>query len=77
MEANRYEIILKQIESAQREAAALMLQARGILAETKTGRRDVVTEYDRRVQTLLMERLTAASRLYSDVTTMPSATMRR
>ena len=57
MEANRYEIILKQIESAQRESAALMLQARGILAETKTGRRDVVTEYDRRVQALLMDRL--------------------
>ncbi len=57
MEANCYETILKQIESAQREAAELMLQARGILAETKTGRRDVVTEYDRRVQALLMDRL--------------------
>lgn len=60
MEANRYETILNHIESAQREAAALMLQAHGILAETKTGRRDVVTEYDRRVQKLLMERLGAA-----------------
>ena len=60
MEANRYETILKHIEAAQREAAELMLQARGILAETKTGRRDVVTEYDRRVQKLLMERLGAA-----------------
>lgn len=60
MEANHYEVILKHIESAQREAAELMLQARSILAETKTGRRDVVTEYDRRVQALLMERLGAA-----------------
>ncbi len=60
MEANRYETILKHIEAAQREAAALMLRAHGILAETKTGRRDVVTEYDRRVQDLLMERLSAA-----------------
>ena len=60
MEANRHDIILKHIESAQREAAELMLQAHGILAETKTGRRDVVTEYDRRVQELLMARLRAA-----------------
>ena len=57
MEANRHETILKHIVSAQREAAALMLRAHGILAETKTGRRDVVTEYDRRVQALLMDRL--------------------
>ena len=46
--------------TAQREAAALILQAHGILAETKTGHRDVVTEYDRRVQELLMKRLSAA-----------------
>lgn len=52
--------ILAFIQSAQREAAALMLQAHDILAEDKTDHRDVVTEYDRRVQELLMERLSAA-----------------
>ena len=46
--------------AAQREAAALILQAHGVLAETKTGHRDVVTEYDRRVQELMMARLSAA-----------------
>ena len=60
MENNRFEQILAQIEAAEREAAELMLRARGILAETKSGRRDVVTEYDRRVQALLMERLSDA-----------------
>jgi myo-inositol-1(or 4)-monophosphatase len=45
---------------AARAPAALMLHARGVLAECKGGRRDVVTEYDRRVQALLMERLSAA-----------------
>ena len=49
--------ILTLIESAEREAAELILHAHGILAETKSGRRDVVTEYDRRVQALLMQRL--------------------
>ena len=52
--------ILELICGAEREAAALILHARGVLAECKTGRRDVVTEYDRRVQALLMERLSAA-----------------
>ena len=52
--------ILELICGAEREAAALMLHARGVLAECKTGRRDVVTEYDRRVQALVMERLSAA-----------------
>ena len=52
--------ILATIQAAEREAAALMLQAHDILAECKTGHRDVVTDYDRRVQTLLMERLSAA-----------------
>ena len=60
MDALSYEMILSRIASAEREAAALMLHARGILAETKSGRRDVVTEYDRRVQALLMQRLTEA-----------------
>ena len=52
-----YAHLLSRIEDAEREAAELMLHARGILVETKSGRRDVVTEYDRRVQTLLMQRL--------------------
>lgn len=52
--------ILYAIIAAQKEAAALILQAHGVLAETKTGHRDVVTEYDRRVQELLMERLSTA-----------------
>ena len=57
---NHYESVLRLLESAEREAAALILQAHGILAEAKTGRRDVVTEYDRRVQELLMERFREA-----------------
>ncbi|MBQ9663684.1 MAG: inositol monophosphatase [Oscillospiraceae bacterium] len=52
----RYKEILALIERVEREAAELILQAHGILAEAKTGKRDVVTEYDRRVQELLMER---------------------
>ncbi len=52
--------ILSLIRCAEREAAELMLHARSILAETKTGKRDVVTEYDRRVQELLMRRLKEA-----------------
>ena len=52
--------ILSLICDAEREAAALILQAHSILAECKSGRRDVVTEYDRRVQALLVERLSAA-----------------
>ena len=49
--------ILDHITAAQREAAELMMQAHGILAECKTGHRDVVTQYDRRIQELLMQRL--------------------
>ena len=52
--------ILALLCSAEREAAALMLHASGILSECKSGHRDVVTEYDRRVQALLMERFSAA-----------------
>lgn len=52
--------ILEKIVAAQREASELMLHAHGILAEIKTGHRDVVTEFDRKVQELLIERLGAA-----------------
>ena len=36
--------------AAEREAAELVMHAHNILSETKSGSRDVVTEYDRRVQ---------------------------
>ncbi len=52
--------ILNLICAAEREAAALILKAHDIMAENKSDRRDVVTEYDRRVQALLIERLSAA-----------------
>ncbi len=52
--------VLSAIEQAEKHAAELILHAHGILAETKTGRRDVVTEYDRRVQALLTELLCSA-----------------
>ena len=50
--------ILELIESIEREAAQLMLHAHGIMSENKTGSRDVVTEYDRRIQQLIMHRIT-------------------
>lgn len=50
--------ILSVISQAEREAAQLILSAKSILAEIKSGKRDVVTEYDRRVQELLKQRLT-------------------
>ena len=50
----------KVMEAAEREAAQLILHAGSIPATAKTGRRDVVTEYDRKVQDLLTERLRQA-----------------
>ena len=52
--------ILSAMIAAEEEASELMLHADSILAERKTDRRDVVTEYDRRVQALLIERLDEA-----------------
>ena len=52
--------ILALLCASEREAGALMLEAHDILAERKTDRRDVVTAYDRQVQALLIERLSAA-----------------
>lgn len=52
--------ILSLLCAAEREAAALILQAHDILSERKTDRRDVVTEYDRKVQELLIRRLSEA-----------------
>lgn len=57
---NRNGEILNAIVAAQKEAAELIMHAHGILAEIKTGHRDVVTEFDRKVQELLIERLGAA-----------------
>ena len=52
--------ICDTVMAAEREAAELILHAHGILAENKTDHRNVVTEYDRRVQELLMQRLRSA-----------------
>lgn len=52
--------ILQHIMAAEREAAGLMMEAHGIMAEQKNSHRNVVTEYDRRVQELLMQRLREA-----------------
>lgn len=60
MEIYAAKALCRAMEYAEREAAGLLRQAHGILAECKSGHRDVVTEYDRRVQELLMERLSAA-----------------
>lgn len=45
---------------AERKAAVLMLQAHDILSESKSGARDVVTEYDRQVQEQLIGELRSA-----------------
>ena len=64
-----YKEILRHIVSALREAAQLIMEAHGVMAEEKSSRRDVVTEYDRKVQELLTARLSAAlpcARFYSE-----------
>lgn len=60
MDTAHAQAICAAIMEAQREAAQLMLHAHGAMAQCKTGRRDVVTEYDRKIQALLTERLSAA-----------------
>lgn len=52
--------ILTAMIAAEREAAELVLHASNVMAEIKTGHRDIVTDYDKRVQQLLMQRLSAA-----------------
>ena len=52
--------VCAKMVAAEREAAELMMHAHGVLAECKSGRRDVVTDYDRRVQELLTARLSEA-----------------
>lgn len=46
--------ICSMIISAEREAGELMLHAKKITGESKTNSRNIVTEYDRRVQDLLV-----------------------
>lgn len=52
-------LILQHIAAAQRAAGAVMLSATDALAQEKSGHRDVVTQYDQRVQAMLMEHLAA------------------
>ena len=52
--------ILELICGAEREAAELIMQAHHVISERKSSGRDVVTEYDRRVQELLVSRFSAA-----------------
>lgn len=59
MELSKNEI-LNIIVKAEKEASELMLHAHDVLAQCKTGHRDVVTEYDKKIQNLLMERLSSA-----------------
>ena len=51
--------LCQKIADIERKAAKLVLQAKEILVENKSGQRDVVTEYDRKVQELLVNELSA------------------
>lgn len=53
------EDILSLIEKAEREAGELVLHAGNIISKSKTDARNVVTEYDVRVQELLRSRISA------------------
>ena len=52
--------ILNFIVECEKCAGELVLHARNIIADSKTDGRNVVTEYDVRVQTMLREKLSAA-----------------
>ena len=52
--------IAAMLASAEREAAELIMHAGSIIAEDKSGHRDVVTEYDRKVQLLMEKRIREA-----------------
>lgn len=60
MKADFFELICELMAAAEREAAELVMHARNILSETKSGSRDVVTEYDRRVQQFLEDKMRQA-----------------
>ncbi|MBQ7895919.1 MAG: inositol monophosphatase [Oscillospiraceae bacterium] len=49
--------LLNGIVKAEHKAAEIMLHAKKIMAENKSGQRDVVTEFDRKVQELLIAEL--------------------
>lgn len=57
---SRYRQLCELICTAEREAGRIMLGAHDIIAENKTDRRNVVTEYDRRVQEYLIKTLGSA-----------------
>ena len=50
------DLILGLMSLVEREAGELILHARKIISKNKTDSRNVVTEYDFKVQNLLMER---------------------
>ena len=52
--------ILDLLCACEREAGTLILEAHDVISENKTDSRDVVTEYDRRVQELLIARISDA-----------------
>ena len=54
------EEICLAIQEAERKAGELILHAKGVMTETKSGARDVVTQYDRAVQQLVIWNLRAA-----------------
>ena len=49
------ENVIEKIVSAERSAAEIMMHVHDIIAESKSGQRDIVTEYDKRVQEYLMQ----------------------
>ena len=57
MNRDYLEKVCREMMVAEREGAELMLSARNVLSENKTDHRDVVTEYDRRIQELLVSRI--------------------
>ena len=60
------ENVIEKIVSAERSAAEIMMHAHDIIAESKSGQRDIVTEYDKRVQEYLAgaERIRAGGALF-------------
>ena len=54
------EEICLAMQEAERKAGELILHAKGVMTETKSGARDVVTQYDRAVQQLVIWNLRAA-----------------
>lgn len=54
------EEVAKLLIAAEKKAGELVMHAHGIMAEQKTDARNVVTEYDRKVQDLLMAILSEA-----------------